>query len=367
MPVTLQAKEVAVPLRIIQAGLGGWGRNWYQNILRPSEEVAVTAWVDADEAALETARQATDAPLPCFTTLEAALGAAPAEAVLITAALPGHVPLALAALAAGKHVLVEKPFAPTLAEARQVVDAAAAAGRLLMVSQNYRFYPAPRTIAALVRDGTLGEVGMIAIDFRRAANRAPREGHRHYALPHPLLMDMAIHHLDLLRMVVGREPTSVACHAWNPPWSNFQHPAAAAATITFDGGLAVSYRGSWVSPGQQTPWAGVWRMELAGGEVSWTSRGGGARQADDDRVTVRPPGKAARRVALPQLPALDRAGSLAAFAHAISTGHEPESSGRDNLGSIALMHAMVESAASGLTVPVSRAAPDVPAGPEGRR
>jgi predicted dehydrogenase len=357
-----------VPLRIIQAGLGGWGRNWYQHILRPSQDVTVAAWVDADAAGLEAARQALGLPADrCFTALTDALDAVPADAVLITAALPGHVPLALAALAAGKHVLVEKPFAPTLAEARQVVAAAASAGRVLMVSQNYRFFPAPRTAAALVRGGDLGELGAVAVDFQRFANRAPRAGHRHYALPHPLLMDMAIHHFDLLRMVVGREPVSVTCHAWNPPWSNFEHPAAASATIVFGGGLVASYRGSWVSPGAETPWAGVWRMELAGGEVTWTSRGGGAREAGADRVTVRPLGKAARRVALPEPQVLDRAGSLAAFAQSIRDDREPESSGRDNLGSVALMHAMIESAASGLTVPVPRGDVEAAAPEAGRR
>ncbi|MFO7170390.1 MAG: hypothetical protein DIU80_020370, partial [Chloroflexota bacterium] len=115
--------------------------------------------------------------------------------------------------------------------------------------------------------------------------------------------------------------------------------------------------GSWVSPGPETPWAGEWRRELTGGEVTWTSRDGRERSDEADRVSVKRLGKAARRVKLPSLPALDRAGSLAAFVQAINEGREPVSSGRDNLGSIALMHAMVESAASGLTVPVPRGEP----------
>ena len=57
-------------------------------------------------------------------------------------------------------------------------------------------------------------------------------------------------------------------------------------------------------------------------------------------------------MALPELPAIDRAGAVAAFVNAIEHGETPESSGRDNLGSVALMFAMIESAASGLPVPV---------------
>ncbi len=340
-----------MPIRLIQVGMGGWGQNWRQNILKPSADAEVVASVDSDADMLALACKRLELPQDrCFDSLQAALGSAGADAVLITASLPAHVPVALAALAAGKHVLLEKPFAPSLAEAQQVVAAAEENGRVLMLSQNYRFFPAPRVVAGLVRERTLGAVGAVSIDFRRYANSAPIEGHRHYAIAQPLLMDMAIHHFDLLRMVLGQEPREVDCRAYNPPWSNFRDPAAAAATITFDGGTIVSYRGSWVSPGPATPWAGEWRIECERGEIAWTSREG--RDTSSDRVAVRKLGKSARRVQLPDLPAIDRAGALAAFVQAIETGEQPESSGRDNLGSVAFMHAMIESANAGLAVPV---------------
>jgi predicted dehydrogenase len=340
-----------LPIRLIQVGMGGWGQNWRQNILKPSAAVEVVASVDSDADMLTLACQRLNLPKKhCFDSLQAALDGRATDAVLITASLPAHVPVALAALAAGKHVLLEKPFAPSLAEAQQVVAAAEERDRVLMLSQNYRFFPAPRVVAGLVREGSLGAVGAVSVDFRRYANSAPPEGHRHYTIAHPLLMDMAIHHFDLLRMVLGQEPREVHCCAYNPPWSNFRDPAAAAATIVFDGGPIVSYRGSWVSPGPQTAWAGEWRIECERGEIAWTSREG--RGTGADRVAVRRLGKTARRVKLPELPAVDRAGALAAFVEAIETGGQPESSGRDNLGSVALMHAMIESATAGLAVPV---------------
>jgi predicted dehydrogenase len=153
--------------------------------------------------------------------------------------------------------------------------------------------------------------------------------------------------------VLGQEPLEVACRAWNPAWSNFDEPAAAYATVTFDGGAVVSYRGSWVSPGPRTAWAGEWRMECAGGEIAWTSRDDFG--ANVDKVTVRPLGKRARRIGLPTLEHIDRAGALRAFARCVATGQESESSGRDNLGSLALMNAAIEAAASGMIVPVAQA------------
>ena len=128
------------------------------------------------------------------------------------------------------------------------------------------------------------------MQFRRYANLPPRESNRHYHIRHPLLMDMAIHHFDLMRYVLGQEPVSVHCHAWNPPWSNFTEPPAAVATIVFDG---------------------------------------------------------ASRVPLPALKYWDRAGSLAEFVDAVRSGREPLTSGRDNLTSAALMFAAMQSAETG--------------------
>jgi predicted dehydrogenase len=306
-------------------------------------DTELIACVDLDEAARARAQKKLKLPRDrCFRSLAEALAAVDCDAVLVTALLPAHVPLALEALAAGKHVLLEKPFAPTLADAQRVVDAATARGKTLMISQNYRFYPAARTVAALVREGTLGPVGAVSVDFRRYANSLTPESYRHYALYEPLLLDMAIHHFDLMRMLLGKEPRQVKCHSWNPPWSRFSGPAAATGTIAFDGGALVSYRGSWVSPGPKTCWNGEWRLECARGEIFWTGRDGHGIRGD--RVTVRTIGEPARRMKLPELPEIDQAGSLKAFAQAIHSGQEPETSGRANIGSLALSFAMIESA-----------------------
>lgn len=332
-------------LRMIQVGMGGWGLSWGA-IVRRYAETDLVACVDANPEALMRAQHTLKIPAArCFTTLEAALAATPADAVLITTSLGAHIPVACTALAAGVHVLLEKPFGPSLVEAQHAVETAAAQHRMLMISQNYRFFPAVHAAASLVHANTLGTVGAVSLDFRRNANSAPREGNRHYHIRHPLLIDMAIHHFDLMRFVLGQEPTTITCQAWNPPWSNFADPAAACATITFAGGAIVNYRGSWVSPAPQTTWAGTWNIECAGGDICWASRSGQGIRGD--RVIVRPLGKAAQRNTLPNLPHLDREGSLAAFVQAVREGHEPESSGRDNLGSLALAIAAVESAETG--------------------
>ncbi len=335
-----------MPLRIVQVGMGGWGQNWAEiAIPRAGTVVEPDAWFDADPAGLAAEQKALGlAAERCFPSLSAALEAVEADAVLVTTTIAGHVPVALEALAAGKHVLVEKPFAPSVAEAERAVAGAAEAGRVLMVSQNYRHFPAARAAAAVIASGELGPVGAVAIDFRRDVTGMDRT--RHFGLEDPLLVDMAIHHFDLLRMVLGQEATTISCHAWNPAWSPFTGDAVGAATISLAGGAVASWRGSWISAGEQTPWAGEWRIDCSEGELRWTGRDdrGGVSK---DSVVVRSRDGKERTVTLPEVQPHGRAGVLAHFADAIQAGTEAETCGRDNLGTLAMVHAAVASAASG--------------------
>ncbi len=210
-------------LKIAQVGMGRWGRNWAQNIVPEVKEVETVAWVDADSDALATAQAEMDLdPDRCFLSVADALSHADVDGVLITAALPGHVPVARAALEAGKHVITEKPFAPSLAEAQELIDLADRKGLVMMVSQNYRFFPAPLAAARLVQEETLGSVYAVNLIFRRYIPDPPA---RHAALMQPLLMDMTIHHYDLLRMVLGANPTrSIAIAGSRPPASTTSRP-----------------------------------------------------------------------------------------------------------------------------------------------
>lgn len=347
------------PMRMIQVGMGGWGRDWAKNVVPKLPDVECVGYVEVEPAILTQLQADLGVPAAlCFSSLDAALASAEADAVLVTTALGGHVPVALAALGAGKHVLVEKPFAPSVQEAEAVVVAAEQAGRVLMISQNYRHYPAVRAVAALIREQALGPVNAVNVQFRKYANTAPRGNHRHYEIVQPLLLDMAIHHFDLMRYVLDQEPTSVMCQAWNPAWSNFRDPAAAAAVISFDRGAVVAYQGSWVSTAPDTTWAGEWHIECEGGEIRWTSRND--LTLDADAVTVRPRGKRARRVTLPAMQYWDRAGALGAFVQSIRSGQTPETSGRDNLGTLALTLATIRAAEIGQPQSVSERSLDVP-------
>ncbi|MBN9388724.1 MAG: Gfo/Idh/MocA family oxidoreductase [Chloroflexi bacterium] len=335
-------------LKIVQVGLGGFGQDWYKNYLSKSPDFEVVAFVDVDAAMLACVQELGAKVEHCYSSVEQALESVESDAVLVTTTLPYHVPVAIAALQAGRHVLTEKPFAPSVEEARQVTELAAEKGLILMVSQNYRFFPAVRTVQALVKENRVGPIHTVNLDFRRYVPQTHPDTHRHYHLRQPLLLDMSIHHFDLMRAVLGQEPVEISCVTWNPSWSRYKDAPAGAATIKFDGGAVVNYRGSWISSGPKTPWAGEWHMEGQDGEIIWTSRADSG--TGDDRVSISEIGKSARSAPIPVLDNIDRGGSLHAFAEAILSGQDPETAGSANIGSLALTFGAIESATTGLPV-----------------
>ena len=335
-------------VKVIHVGVGGWGLDWEQNIVSNVPSIERVAAVDASPAILEAAQEAVGiSPDVCFSSLTEAMATVEAEAALITVPLPFHMPVVLEALDLGLNALVEKPFAPTVAEAKNAVSVAAEKGLLLAVSQNYRFFPAVKTVKQIVESDELGKVGSVSIDFRKHVT-VDGGGHRHFSLPDPLLVDMAIHHWDLMRYLLGDEATAITCETWNPLWSPFVEDAAGAAVVEFSEGAHVAWRGSWVSPGESTTWSGVWHMEFERGEVIWQARGDRGTTADDF-VIVRPVGGKEERRKLPVLPLHGRRGSLNAFAEAVASGTlpTPDISGANNIGTIELALTSVESAAAG--------------------
>ena len=334
-------------IKVVHVGLGAWGGNWALHVLPGHPDIEVVGFVDmVAEKREQTAARLGEPLSKFFASMEAAFAAVDAEAVTIAVPIALHEPLARQALEAGKHVVVEKPFAANTAEARSLIALAESRQLVLAVSQNYRFYPAPRAIAELSRQGYFGKIIGAKIDFRRNAI-AERSGNLN--VPNPILADMAVHHYDLMRMLIGSDPLEMTARSWNPPGSPYKMDAAAAMVISFPGNVTVSYRGSWIDPGPQTAWAGEWQLDFERASLLWTARGDQPSQTRRDSVRIKRPNAEIEEVPLAPMPLHDRAGVLAALAQTLRTGKEPDHfpSGRTNVGTFAMIEAALKSAAAG--------------------
>lgn len=125
------------------------------------------------------------------------------DAVYVANPHPGHLEWTLRAIAAGKHVLCEKPLALRLADARRMVEAARAARVLLMEAFMYRCHPQTRRVAALVAEGAIGRLRTIRATFNFARPVDP--AHRLFAreLGGGGILDIGCYPVSYARLVAG--------------------------------------------------------------------------------------------------------------------------------------------------------------------
>jgi predicted dehydrogenase len=164
----------------------------------------------------------------------------------ICAPTAAHPALAKAALAAGKHVLCEKPMARTSGEAKEMVAAAKAAGRILMPAMPLRFWPDWAWLADIVKKQEFGRV--LSARFRRVAE-PPAWGHKHFGngkLSGGALLDLHVHDTDFVQFCFGK-PTAVYSRGYT------KHTGAIDHVVTqyeVPGGAIVHAEGSWaMAPG----------------------------------------------------------------------------------------------------------------------
>jgi predicted dehydrogenase len=305
--------------------------------------------VDSDPGALEAARRTVAGPLGVFTDLEQALRDTPADAVLIASPSTMHAEQTIRALRHGLHVLVEKPFAMSVEQGQAVVEAAEAAGRHVMVAENYRFFPAERTVRRWIAEGRLGVPSTVTCIDRRAQ---PPSDLRPWAAsqPHPQLVEIAVHHFDSFRYLLGLRPVRVGARSFNPPGSEYGEGAGTQALLEMEGGAVILYAG-WLSSHR---YEYELRIEGEAGAL-WTDRkrvwwrARGSRFFRPVRVDASPDGHRYPRAGTTTL--------LGQFRDAVVAGRPPETSAQDNLWTIAMMDGAIRSAHEGHPVTIDVARP----------
>lgn len=185
----------------------------------------------------------------------------------VAIALPNflHAPVSIAALEAGKHVILDKPFALNLEEAEAVVAAAEKSGKIFMVGMNQRFSKEGQTIKAIIDRGELGEIYRAETCWMRRAG-APKFGTwfgRKDLAGGGCLLDIGVHELDLcLHLINNWEPVSVTGQVFTkfgnrgigeggwgksiPGEHVFDVDDSATALIKFANGAVVDLKVSWI-------------------------------------------------------------------------------------------------------------------------
>jgi predicted dehydrogenase len=329
-------------VRVASVGLGWWGKELAAAAGRSGELEIVSCFARTPEsrrafAQAEGCREAAD--------LTELLADDEVEGLLVATTHASHRELIEAAAAAGRHVFVEKPLTLSVDDGRAAVDAAARAGIVLQVGHQRRRLPAHRAIRALLDDGSLGDIEMLEANHSLPNGFSlPDEAWRRNPGQSPLgsMTSLGIHQIDNFHYLAGRvagvsavaRPGRDAVTAAGSEGGVIDE--AAALLFDFESGAVGTLLTSFFTP---------WNIRLA---VHGTE---GAAFADDDgsRLEVQRRGERQREPrALEEVDTV--ADQLVEFAAAVRGERTPEVGGEEALEVIAVMEAAVESVRRGQRV-----------------
>ena len=312
----------------------------------PAFELVGFVDIDLDAARTRAADYGGTDRLEIGTDLSKTLENAGPDVVFDCSIPEAHAEVTMEALGNGCHVLGEKPLAHSMESARRAVAAAKEAGKVYAVMQNRRFDANIRRLRRVVESGEIGSLTTLNSDFYKGIHFG---GFRD-SMAHVLLLDMAIHTFDAARLILGADPVSVYCKEWNPPGSWYRRDASAAAIFEMDNDIVYTYRGSWCSEGLETAWECQWRVIGDRGSIAWDGADGFEGQSGKDRSQY-------RNLELEPANRADKQGGheglIRNFVHCIRNGEIPETVCTDNIKSLAMVFAAIESATAGAPVKIT--------------
>jgi predicted dehydrogenase len=224
-------------LGVVVVGAGYWGPNLVRNF-NLGDDWHVIAVCDLDLERAERLASTTRTAV-AVSSIEEALALDGVDAVAIATPARTHKPIALAAIAAGKHVLTEKPLADNVESGERMVAAAAAAGVILMADHTFCYTPAVLKIAELIQAGELGDITFVD---------SVRINHGLVQPDVDVFWDLAPHDLSILDFILpgGLRPQGVSAHGGDP--LGLGKACVGYLVMQLGDGVIAHVHANWLSP-----------------------------------------------------------------------------------------------------------------------
>ena len=228
-------------LKLALVGCGGIAQAHWRGIQAHADQLLVTAVVDTDPA--RAAAMAEQTGGQSFTSLESALAQGDFDAVDIMLPHNQHEAAAVAAFAAGKHVVLEKPMSTTIASCDRILAAAQQAGTIFMVAEQAQYWPDARKVQELIGAGVLGEIITARAYFANpgpADSSGPKPWRYELALAGGgITIDGGAHWLRPLRMWLGEVDEVVA--VTGRPLAAMEGESLTRALLRFQSGVVAGF------------------------------------------------------------------------------------------------------------------------------
>ena len=319
------------------------GREWMVPAINAQPDSTVVALASSDPE--RGRRYADELGIPTVrSSLEELLADAAIDAVYISTTNEWHESQTLAAVAAGKHVLCEKPLALSLESAQRMVAAAAGAGVVMGTNHHLRNAATHRTIRELIRAGAIGQP--LAARVFHAVHLPPHL--RGWRIDRPdagggVILDITVHDADTLRFALGDEVTEVTAMTANQGMGRAGLEDAVMGVMRFRDGVIAQFHDAFTAPHASTG------FEVHGTEGSLYGREVMTQRPIGTVTIFRDGGEEAIPVEHENL--YER--SVRCFNAAIRGEGEPAATGADGIRSLAVALAVRESAQKGQTVQVA--------------
>lgn len=343
--------------KMIQVGLGAMGRDWCVNSLPPNIEeglVEVVAAVDINPATLPVAQESLGLrPSQCYTDLRKAMAENPADFCTIVVTPAQHEAVVDAALEHGLHILSEKPIADSLAASLRIADKVRRAGVKMAVTMSHRFDQDKTSLRQELRSGRYGRLDYLVCHLTADLRKYGSWNDFRHEIAHPLMIEGAVHHLDILADLAGAKCDTIYAQTWNPPWGEYAGDSQALVTMQFENGSRAFFEGASANA------VGLkdWEHETIRAECELGTLLLKARRLE--RFAYNPSTQRVRKFEGQgePLPLLERtkwknAWLIEQFAHWLDGGEPMETNVEANLQSVALIFAVIESGRTGQPVKV---------------
>lgn len=342
-------------LKMIQLGTGGWGGCWCERFLPPNVEdgfIEVVAAADVNPEALANAQRhlGLDASR-CYTDPARAIAENDADFCAIVVPPSHHEELVDLAVARGLHILSEKPIADTLEGSVRIAHKVRAAGLKMGVTMSHRFDQDKTTLRAAMRSGRYGALDYLVLRFGCECRRYASWGAFRHDIPDTLMVEGAVHHLDIIADLAGDLCTSVYAHTWNPAWGEYKGDSQGLVLMGFANGVKATYEGT------KTNAVGLncWTQEYIRAEMESATLILDHREVERFDFDANPSGRVMRegrgeRVPLLEQPKWANAWLVEQFAQWLRGGEPMETHVEANLQSVALVFACIESSRTGQPV-----------------
>ncbi|MCH6230755.1 Gfo/Idh/MocA family oxidoreductase [Microbacterium sp. CFH 31415] len=313
-------------LSVAVVGAGYWGPNLVRNF-NLSQHWHVAAVCDLDLERAERLALTTRSAV-AVRSVEEALAIEGVDAIAIATPARTHEPIALAAIAAGKHVLTEKPLADSVGSGERMVAAAEAAGVVLMADHTFCYTPAVLKIAELIAEGELGDITFVD---------SVRINHGLVQPDVDVFWDLAPHDLSILDFILpdGLRPSAVSAHGGDP--LGLGKACVGYLVMQLADGVIAHVHANWLSPTKiRQLVVGGTRRTLVWDDLNPTQRVSVYDRGIDFVTVTEDAERAAAQVsyrygdtwvpALPEVEALSL--MVGEFAAAIHEGRAPRTDGR---------------------------------------